>query len=832
MDQQMIPSISSRPIQVEFRIGSQFYNPVFSSNDYEKKYDSPGQPRQPNRTSHSFQHSMMPQGAAMPHGQFRSSPQSGTYGRYSQPLAPGYNPAGNLEIREPVSSTYTKSPQQAPTIKGIPERLMPSEPEKMYTKSPSENYIMPAISNERGDKAIRGETLRVILPSDSSTSSGTKGYRTPPEIPEPTYNSAVTKSGEAKSEESKVEDEIDGGTVIRRNPRAHQRLPTSWESQGSKTKAQPRGDKENSNATVNSEAQSLRAGTSHDSSPEYLPALAYQPEEHRHASGEQAPGQQLGDTRISSSQSNRAGENDVQTQRHVISSAQGHHGKPSDVNAKVIEASDYSSSSSAKEVTPGSSQDAERTGTNSATQEQQEEQQNRERQTTVVFSPLPVPSTTKAVSNLDALRLSAGPFTPPGSPAHPEWKPSIEEWLNTYNLPDKPAKPAGSAAFSRQFGEVEAAHLSLKMDTHRQNMPAPAANTTAHPFVVPPTIPHRGPHAPPYVAPPVPRALGHPPLASSFHSHAGVRSSTVPTSLRPHASGAKITTEPFPPYRDMMHIANNGGQYMGSGPHPNSIQTAFASEPREKAPQAPPPASNLSPLNPLAKEFKSASAAPSVNDSATSVVDQSPTANEAAKPKLNSKKWKRGNKNKNAANNAAKDEAKNADTNVGQDKTGEGESSSQPDTTKNIPSRKESPGLSQGRGKPNITVALPLNLPKMQGKNTKGKAPARPQQQQQTGSASSSPPTSTSKKNQSQSQQMTPQTPFKTQPATPPAGSQQSTPTRASLESTIPVLTSSDSPHLQTIEARPAFNAWSKGPPRHNRRPPNSNASSPNPTSS
>lgn len=665
-------------------------------------------------------------------------------------------------------------------------------------------------------------------------------------------------SGEKSKDED--EGEIDGGTVIRRRPaQTHQRLPASWDSPGNKTKGKGkrRQNKESSQATDESDAQSRRTGTSHDSSPEYLPALAYQPEERRGPSGEQAAVRQVsGESSGMQTSSSKS-----QPQNTPTSSEQGHDSQVSDVNAKPVEVTDHSgSSSSAREATPESEQDVKCTGDNSgATQDQHEDQQNRERQITVVYSPLPIPSTAAAAApNTDAPSQSAGPSTPPGSPDVPGWQPSVHEWLATAQ--SLSGQPADSSAFSDQFKEVEAAHRQLEMDTHRhpkkknKGKAGSAAGNTAthtHPSAVLPTVPRMD-------LPTLPKTSNHPPAAAPSPSPI-MRSSTVPASLRPHTSGANTsvanTLEPFPAYADPMTAVNSsiGSPRRGrhQAPRPQKFQFPVNAAGKLRGANdtqaASPSSSGFSPLNPRAKEFKSTSAAPSVAGSPKpAAADQTPiAADDAAKPKTSGGKKKKQNKGKNAAKDEAKgetktvakdiakDDSKKTDGSVSQNTTGD-KSSVQPDTTKTAPSGSENVNPNKGRGRPNITVAIPLNFSKMQ---PKGKAPARPQQpQKQQSGSSSSTPSKNNKKDRSGSQQQTPsqsppppKTPKKQPaPATPPTTTAQSqsqsqwstpTPSRVSLESTMPVLTSSDCPHLQTIEPRPADsplmpNAWAQGPPK------------------
>ncbi|KAI6089649.1 hypothetical protein F4821DRAFT_50747 [Hypoxylon rubiginosum] len=439
MDNRVFADISVKPIRVRFRTGSQYYDP-FPTLQF-MKYNSPqGEPMELaeyhslRRRSHNFdQHRpSMPQGTGLPQhlpqSVPRKPPQPTGYGhRHNVTLAnlrpsiPAF--AGNMPeaVRGPDFATYpTEAPQQQAgpqVISSIPEHVVSSEPENMCTKSPSASCITPAIRTESlafeeavvpevGHSVNQGSTLKVVIPSDSPPSS--RGYYTPPENPMP-KSAGVESSEQAQFEENLHDDggaeedqeEIDYGTVIRRRARPHLSLPTNWVSEGTPDVRQPGGE-DNSDKLRAIEANDEKSSGSRDTSAEYVPALAYQPEDSRPAS---APGQHRVDNssaedsvQSSFPQSNSGGQGEANPLHTSVSAKQDH--DESKISGKFVGSDEHGilgDSSGAKHESPQP--------INQSNPELLHQQQNRERLdtantvNTVIFSPAPVSDIAKPASS-------------------------------------------------------------------------------------------------------------------------------------------------------------------------------------------------------------------------------------------------------------------------------------------------------------------------------------------------------------------------------------------------------------------------------------------------
>ncbi|KAI1766747.1 hypothetical protein GGR53DRAFT_188202 [Hypoxylon sp. FL1150] len=592
-------------------------------SDLHSDLHGPPQPsQQHHRTSHSFgqHHSTTSQGAMLhqPQGAPRHASHSSTYRHKSTvsltPMGPIPNGMPGFCVPALAASSYPKKtskqhharPLPLP-ISSIPERLVPSEPESMTTKSPSTNCITPAIrtesvsgvefpqssgSNEAQEGTPKAATPRVIIPSDSSTSSG--GYRTPPENPEP-KSAGLKSENESQIKLDEEEGEIDYGTVIRRRPRPHLRVPSGWGKQDSSTMKQP-GERKNSKLQIqtlgDNDVQSLG---SRDSSAEYVPALAYQPES-RHSSGEKAPGQQhagkKNSTRSSSFKSAKPSDNEAKPE---VTPAHDHD-EATDTSAKLIDSAIRGNSTLGVHKPPKDGQVNQPTP-----QPELDQQHTRERLATldtVVFSPCPVTHIADPVSTIantvsTTAKMSANwsgqeGHTPSGTPPNTKsskpfgsGKPAgsdqsagshdpgksagssrassnqlnVREWLNANPRSDTSESPTDPAAFSHQFNEVDTA-----VESHRRRDSPPIAQGT---YLGPKDISTYGACkvTSQWVSPPAPKAFSSK-APNSVVTEPGVHganpSPTPAASLfskprRDASSPARHSPEPFPAYADPMN---------------------------------------------------------------------------------------------------------------------------------------------------------------------------------------------------------------------------------------------------------------------------------------
>ncbi|KAI0173657.1 hypothetical protein GGR52DRAFT_398340 [Hypoxylon sp. FL1284] len=916
-----VPGVSSKPIRVQFRVGSQFYQPHAAPSYHGAQRDSRGQQEQHGQPSHNSTLQYFPpaRAASGPQGQHGLPSQSSDYVQRNTPWAhPGFIPTNNPNVRGPSFSTDAQHARR-PMNNLIPGRFVVSEPEKMHTTPPSTGYISPAVQpggqrdglratvseNDQSGGSFRhftqADTWRVIRPSDSSASSGTRGYRTPPEILEPKSGGAVARLremvyGPGSSEgEDNSQGEIDSGTVIRGVANPPERLPSNWGVRDPNSQTQPREDQGNSNATKDGQDQnSIVSTASRDSSPEYLPALSFQPKEGRRVSrGDASKSQPSGDrdsgTRSSSSGSSNTIGRNTPLQRDPISTMQEYNGSP---NRELTKENKKESTSKS-----GSKQNSEGGSTKTPSQDRGDETHNRERQITVVYSPRPASESAEMASNSNPnpnnVGRDTGPSTPQGAPSRAHWQPTVRQWLNANESPRESGQLSDPNAFATQFREVEAANRRVEENSRRQHsqMPFLVATTTASQSSRFPANLHNASSRPHAVTPIM--ATSSPPYMNGANALSKASNAS-------NSSNASNTSqlEPFPAYTDPMASARNDNHMSGDrtrwGPHPFTQHRPFANvAPSQTTSQTPsqtsspassrPPPLTLGPLNPLAKEFKSASADASGNNSVaerspipeTATTSESSTKSQQSKNGDSASQAAKGKKKK-KAKKGAKNHGKNADDHASQSKAVE--ETARPDTSNAAPANHANGDAKKQADKPRIrpeiTVAIPHDLFKRNGIGSGGKTPASSQPQPQSGNASpalpkdkeeqskekqtsgsppknekneqsedkrkitKSPPESSPKNGkgeQSKDKQTSSEPAPKKQPNTQPTGSQQSQPmpARRSLGSTMPVLTSTDDTPPQAAESRPApTNAWAQGPPRLNRDSRSSTASAPDPVSS